>query len=82
MELATQADLLLRGVTRLETVPTPDPADNLLKVACVALVPPVSDASGSITMQAVLLDGTGAAIGSPIVATLTISTAEYTPREW
>ena len=81
LEMNTQADLLLRDVTRLETVPDPTDADNTLPVACVALVPESSDASGSITVKATLLDGSDAEIASH-ESTLTVSTDEYTPREW
>ena len=81
LEMNTQGDLVLRDVTRLETVPDPTDADNLLPVACVALVPATSDAGGSITVTATLLDGSDAEIASH-EATLTVSTDAYTPREW
>ena len=81
MELSTQADLELRDVTRLATIPTPTAEDDQLKVACAVLVPTASDAAGSITVQAVLMDSTDAVVGSAIETTLTLSTDAYTPGE-
>ena len=76
--MQTQADLTLRDVTRLETLPTSADEDNQLKVACVVLVPQTTDASGSIVVKAILLDDSDVEVGSPLETTLSLSSDEYT----